>query len=146
MIKPQDVVLAFWQCMHSNDFLAASDWLAEEFECFLPQSGETIRCGWDYAMINIHFPSFGPWSFEVESLLADGERVVSDVKITDGIQVARVVTFSTVLEGKIVRQVEYWPESFAAAEWRKKWTSQRTDSELDLMPIERKHCIGSDIC
>lgn len=144
-MKPQDVVLAFWQCMHSNDFLAASDWLADEFECFLPQSGETIRGGWNYAMVNIHFPSFGPWSFEIESLLADGERVVSDVKITDGIQEARLVTFSTVRDERIVRQVEYWPERFVAAEWRKEWTSRNADAGVDLVPIERKHCIGSDI-
>ena len=144
-MKPQDVVLAFWQCMHSNDFLAASDWLAEEFECHLPQSGESICGGWNYAMVNIHFPSFGPWSYEIESMIADGDRVVSDVKITDGIQEARLVTFSTVCGDKIVRQVEYWPERFVAAEWRREWTSRDADSYLELAPIERKHCIGSDI-
>ena len=142
-MKPQDVVLAFWQCMHSNDFLAASEWLSDEFECFWPQSGERIKSGWDYAMINIHYPSFGPWSFEIESLLGDGEQVVSNVRISDGIQEARVISFSTVKNGKICQLIEYWPESFPAAEWRKAWTSvDKENCELAL--IERKHCVGSD--
>ncbi len=143
-MKPQDVVLAFWQCMHSNDFLAASEWLSDDFGCFWPQSGELIKSGWDYAMINIHYPSFGPWSFEIESLIGDGDQVVSNVRISDGIQEARVISFSMVREGKIFRQTEYWPESFPAAEWRKAWTSvDKEGSELVL--IERKHCIDSDI-
>lgn len=143
-MKPQDVVLAFWQCMHSNDFLAASEWLSDDFECLWPQSGERIKSAWDYAMINIHYPSFGPWSFEIESLLGDGDRVVCDVRISDGIQEAKVISFSQVKDGKISHQTEYWPESFPTAEWRKAWTCiDAHDNEL--IPIERKHCVSTDM-
>ena len=142
-MKPQDVVLAFWQCMHSNDFLAASEWLSDDFECVWPQSGEVVQGAWNYAMINIHYPSYAPWQFKVESLLVQGNQVVSNVFITDGIQRARTITFSTVEDGKIVRQQEYWPESFCAPQWRSQWVAQPKALALEaLAPIERGQCVG----
>ena len=102
----KEVVLAFWHSMDMNDFFGASEWLSDDFECVWPQSGEVVQGAWNYAMINIHYPSFAPWQFKVENLLVQGNQVVSNVFISDGIQQARVITFSTVEDGKIVRQQE----------------------------------------
>jgi len=44
---------------------------------------------------------------------------VSDVSVTDGTQVARAITFTTVQQGKIVKQVEFWPDNYAAPENRR---------------------------
>ena len=44
---------------------------------------------------------------------------MSDVSITDGVQEARAITFSTVHDDKIIKQVEYWPENYEAPENRK---------------------------
>jgi len=41
-------------------------------------------------------------------------EAVSDVSITDGVQTARAITFSTIRAGKIVHQVEFWPEPYPA--------------------------------
>ena len=35
--------------------------------------------------------------------------MVSEVTVTDGEQAARVVAFSFVADGRIARQIEYWP-------------------------------------
>lgn len=127
--------------MDLNDFFGASEWLSEDFECVWPQSGEVVSGPWNYAMINIHYPSYAPWRFKVESLIGEGDTVVSDVFISDGVQQARSVTISQVREGKIVRQTEYWPECFQAPEWRREWV--RIPEELaGLVPIERKQCIN----
>ena len=141
----KDVVLAFWHSMDMNDFFGASEWLSDDFECVWPQSGEVVQGAWNYAMINIHYPSFAPWQFKVENLLVQGNQVVSNVFISDGIQQARAITFSTVEDGKIVRHQEYWPESFAAPQWRTPWVARSEEPEAEtLAPIERKQCIGSD--
>ena len=47
--------------------------------------------------------------------------VVTDVNVTDGTIVGRVITFSTIRDEKIWKQVEFWPDPFEAPEWRAKW-------------------------
>ncbi|MGI8968059.1 MAG: DsbA family protein, partial [Chloroflexota bacterium] len=55
-----------------------------------------------------------PWRFTVNRLITEGDTVVTDVTVTDGVQIARAITFSEVLDGRIVRQTEYWPDPFEA--------------------------------
>ena len=40
----------------------------------------------------------------VHRLIAEGDEVVSEVTVTDGVVTARAITFSTVREGRIARQ------------------------------------------
>lgn len=138
VLTPQDVVTGFWQCMDRNDFMSVCDWLSDDFECVWPQSGEVITGAWNYAMINIHYPSFAPWRFQVERMLVDGDQVVTDVLISDGIQQARAVTFSTVAAGRIVRQIEYQPESFVAPKWRRQWAKLQPDNPEPMLALERR--------
>jgi len=51
----------------------------------------------------------------VQRLSAEGDEVASEVRVTDGVLTAWAITFSTVREGRIVRQTEYWPDPFEAA-------------------------------
>jgi hypothetical protein len=44
---------------------------------------------------------------------------VSDVSLTDGVQVARVISFFTVTDGKIRKMVEFWPDPFTAPDNRR---------------------------
>lgn len=46
-------------------------------------------------------------------------EVVSDVSITDGTQAALAITFHTLQDGLIIKQVEFWPENYPAPENRK---------------------------
>jgi ketosteroid isomerase-like protein len=46
---------------------------------------------------------------------------VTDTTVTDGEVVATAITFSTVRDGKIAHQVEYWPDPFEAPAWREPW-------------------------
>ncbi|MDQ5854644.1 MAG: hypothetical protein M3380_21750 [Chloroflexota bacterium] len=45
-------------------------------------------------------------------------------EVTDGVQTARAITFSGLRHGRIVRQTEYWPDPFEAAEWRARWVER----------------------
>jgi hypothetical protein len=50
--------------------------------------------------------------------------VVSEVSVTDGKIVGRAITFSEVRDGFIRHQLEYWPDFFAAPEWRADWVER----------------------
>ena len=107
--------------MQTNDFGAASALLAEDYELYWPQSSERILGRANFVAVNKHYPANGLWQFTVDRLLADGDGVVTDVGVTDGVVKARAITFSIVKNGLIVRQLEYWPDTFEPPAWRREW-------------------------
>jgi limonene-1,2-epoxide hydrolase len=123
-IKPAEVVTRFWETMNSNDFAAAAEWFADDYLLEWPQSGERIRGRANFAALNHAYPANGRWQFTITRLLAAGDEVVSEVQLTDSVVQALVITFSTVRNGQIVQQVEYWPDPFAAPDWRAQWVER----------------------
>jgi limonene-1,2-epoxide hydrolase len=120
----KQTVLSFWQAMESNDFYAASEWLDERYEGIWPQSSEVIRGRDNFAALNSAYPADGLWRFTINSIVAEGNQVVTDVSVTDGSRQDRVITFSTVKGGLIVKQVEFWPDNYPAPEWRAQWVER----------------------
>lgn len=121
MEKSKQVVESFWAAMQTNDFRLASELLHEDYVLEWPQSGERVRGRANFAAINENYPAHGRWQFMIHQILAAGDRVVSDVEVTDGQIVARAITFSTIKDGKIVHQIEFWPDPFQAPGWRARW-------------------------
>lgn len=119
----KSVVLQFWEIMNTNDFAAAGELLADNFTCFWPQSSELITGREAFTQINSRYPAAGKWRFTLNASVCEHNKVVTDVSVTDGATVGRAITFHTVEHGKIVNQVEFWPEPFAAPDWRKDWIS-----------------------
>ncbi len=111
--------------MGTNDFFAATEMLHEDFSLEWPQSGEVIVGRENFAAINTNYPAAGKWRFTINSILADGNEVVTDVTVTDGKRTDRAITFSTVRDGKIARQREFWPDPFEAPAWRAQWIEKR---------------------
>ena len=117
----KQVIERFWAAMQTNDFSVAAVLLDEAYELDWPQSGERIRGRANFAAVNQQYPAAGRWQFTVNRIVTEGNKVVSDVSVTDGTITARAITFSTVRDGKIVRQTEYWPDPFEAPAWRAQW-------------------------
>ncbi len=117
----KQIVERFWAAMQTNDFKAASEFLHADYLLAWPQSGERVRGRDNFVAINATYPAHGRWKFTINQLLAEGDQVVSDVSVTDGVIQARVITFSTVQAGKILRQIEFWPDPFEAPAWRAQW-------------------------
>lgn len=117
----KQVVLGFWKAMQSNDFKAASHWLSSNYVCTWPQSNEVIRGPNNFVAINEYYPADGLWQFELNDIVAEGDKVVTDVMITDGKLKARAITFHTVANDKIVAQNEFWPDDYEAPQWRAQW-------------------------
>ena len=126
--ESKQIVESFWAAMQTNDFRRAGEWLHEDYILEWPQSGERIRGRANFVAVNENYPAQGRWEFRVHRILAEGDEVVSDVGVTDGIVNARVLTFSTVREGKILHQTEFWPDPFEAAAWRAQWVEKGGDS------------------
>jgi ketosteroid isomerase-like protein len=109
------LVLEFWRLMATNNFALTSAVLSNDFVLEWPQSKERIRGAEKFARMNSEYPAHGRWQFEIHRLVSDENQAVTDVSITDGVQVARAISFFTITDGKIFRLVEYWPDPFEAA-------------------------------
>jgi ketosteroid isomerase-like protein len=114
-----EVVKRYWSLMQSNDFRSVGQVLSDDFVLEWPQSNERIRGRDNLASMNEEYPAHGIWRFTVNKILGDEIDVVSDVSLTDGVQVARVISFFTVTDGKICKMVEFWPDPFTAPDNRR---------------------------
>lgn len=123
-MESKEIILEFWKRMESNDFYSASDLLHDEFTLDWIQSNERIRGRENFARINTAYPAGGKWTFVVNNIIAEGDLVVSDVTVSDGTRRDRAITFSTIRDGKIWKQVEFWPEPFDAPGWRSAWVDK----------------------
>src|SRR6476619_3141638 len=106
----KQVVEGFWSAMQTNDFKAAGEFLHDDYILEWPQSGERIRGRANFVAINELYPAHGRWEFTVHRILAEGNEVISDVGVTDGVINGRAITFSTVQDGSIIHQIEFWPD------------------------------------
>ena len=120
----KQVIEAFWATMQTNDFKAAGEFLHDEYLLEWPQSGERIRGRANFIAVNENYPAHGRWEFIVHRILAEGQEVVSDVEVTDGVIRGRAITFSTIRDGKIMHQIEFWPDPFEPPEWRAEWVEK----------------------
>ncbi len=123
-MNSKDVVVRFWKVMRDNDFFAASELLHEGFTLEWPQSRERIRGRENFARLNTAYPAGGKWMFVINQIVAEGDTVVTDVSVSDGIRDDRAITFSTIRGGRIWKQVEYWTEAFEAPAWRAEWVER----------------------
>jgi ketosteroid isomerase-like protein len=122
--ESKQVVESFWAAMQTNDFKRAGELLHEEYSLEWPQSGERIRGRANFVAVNENYPAHGRWEFTVHRIFAEGNEVVSDVGVTDGVITGRVITFSTIRDGRILRQTEFWPDPFEPAAWRAQWVEK----------------------
>ena len=119
--ESKQVVEQFWAAMQTNDFRQVGELLHDDYILEWPQSAERIRGRANFIAVNENYPAHGSWEFTVHQIVAEGDRVVSDVDVTDGVVKGRVITFSIVREGRILHQTEFWPDPYEAPEWRAQW-------------------------
>ena len=120
----KQVIENFWTTMGTNDCFAVAQLLHDEYTLEWHQSGERIRGRDNFAALNTNFPAEGKWQFKINAIVTEGDVVVSDVSVSDGKRQDRAITFSTLRDGKIWKQVEFWPESFEAPAWRAQWVEK----------------------
>jgi ketosteroid isomerase-like protein len=114
-----EVVREFWRLMASNDFKSVQTVLAPTYVLEWPQTNERIRGAERFAQMNAEYPASGPWLFHINRIVASECEATSDVSVTDGVQSARCISFFTLVDGKITKQVEFWPEPYTPPSGRK---------------------------
>lgn len=122
--ESKQVVEQFWAAMQTNNFHAAAEWLHDEYVLEWPQPGERVCGRANFVAVNENYPAAGRWNFTIHRLIAEEDEVATEVTVTDGAITGRAITFSTVRDGKIVRQTEYWPDPFEPAVWRAQWVER----------------------
>lgn len=133
----REIVAAYWADMNGNDFAHAARWFSDDFRLYWPQSSEVIVGRADFAALNAAYPAAGPWRFDVVRLVGEGPLVVSDATVTDVSRTARAVTFHRVVGGRIVEQVEYWPDDYEAPAWRAPCTRRGLPPVRSIVEPER---------
>lgn len=109
----REVVIRFWERMAANDWGGAAALLAVDCPVDWICSGERFVGREAFVSVQERYPTrTGYWHFEVHRVVVDGDVAVSEVSVGDGEQAARVVVFSTVSDGLVSEQVEYWPASY----------------------------------
>jgi len=114
-----EIVARYWWLMDAADFVGAANLLSETYVCDWPQSRERIRGRANFVAVNSHYP--GRWRITVQRLLAEGERVATEVTLTDGERTDRAVSFFELRDGLIAHEVDYWPDPYDAPGWRAAW-------------------------
>jgi ketosteroid isomerase-like protein len=123
----RQVVETLWQAFNALDFEAAAAVLHEDFICEWPQSQERIRGKANFIAVNQAYP--GQWTIRILKAVACGQEVVTEVEVDlikpDGAQqLDRAVSFFTLRDGKIIFLREFWPEPYAAPDWRAQWVEK----------------------
>ena len=111
-----------WQRMGRFDFESAGALLHDDYVCEWPQSKERIRGRENFVALNQDYP--GRWRTSVQRVLVNGEQAASEVVLTCDDQTVIAVSFYEIRDGKIYREVDYWPEPYAAPEWRTRWVER----------------------
>ena len=120
----KQVVERFWAAMQTNDFKSAGEFLHDDYILEWPQSGERIRGRANFVAVNENYPAHGRWEFTIQRIIAEGDEVVSDIGVTDGVVTGHAITFSTIHNGKILHQIEFWPDPFEPPAWRSEWVEK----------------------
>lgn len=118
----REVVARFWERMSAADWEGVAGLLADDFVAEWPQSAERIRGRAAFVAVNRHYP--GSWAIAVRRVVADGDRVATEVGMTDrtGERASVVaVSFFELRDGRIARETDWWPEPYAAPAWRSRW-------------------------
>lgn len=110
------VVEALWQGLEARDWDAVAALLADEFVCEWPVSNERIRGRDNLLAVNRDYP--GDWHIVVRRIVAEGVRAASEVAVRIGDRVDVAVSFYELRDGRIAREVDYWPEPYPAPSWR----------------------------
>ncbi|PIS46473.1 MAG: polyketide cyclase [Elusimicrobia bacterium CG08_land_8_20_14_0_20_51_18] len=97
--------------------------LHDDFTAEWPQSGELFRGAKNFIETNRNYP--GKFLIEVLKIRHAGETVISEVSIKpEGGTPLFAVSFYEFSGGKILKAVEYFPDTYPAPEWRAKWASK----------------------
>jgi ketosteroid isomerase-like protein len=92
-----DVARALWERFDRRDWAAAGQLLADDVVVEWPHSGELIRGRANVIGLNADYP--GQWRIQVLELIGEGDRVASEVRVSNGEESFWAASFFQVRDG-----------------------------------------------
>jgi ketosteroid isomerase-like protein len=106
-VQPRDVVVAFWDRIQSRDWVGLGRLLSDDFVVEWPDTRLRIRGRENFVEFNRTYPE--GWTIEVLGIVADGDRVVSEVRVPHTEQgIYYVLSILHVDGGRLAGGHEYW--------------------------------------
>ena len=105
MTGPGSIVGSFFERMQARAWDAAAEPISPTAEIEFTATGERFD-GAGFMRMNRDYPE--GWTLSVEEILAEGDRVAAQVRVTQDGRTFRCVGFYTVRGGVIVSGVENW--------------------------------------
>ena len=118
----EETVRALWRAFDEGRFGDARPLLSGGFTADWPQTRELIRGPDNFIALNAAYP--GRWRCRVESLLREGERVVSLVEISDPSHRLWATSWFEFEGGKIARAKEYFADAMEPPFDRGAWAER----------------------
>ena len=121
--KNEKSVCEFWKCFHELRFDDAYVFFHDNFTAEWPQSRERFNSIKNFIETNRNYP--GKFDIKVLRTWNCGNSVISEVSIKpeEGTPLF-AISFYEFSQGKILKAVEYWGDTYPAPEWRKKWVEK----------------------
>jgi ketosteroid isomerase-like protein len=124
-VEPRAVVTELWRRIQARDWDGVGELLAEDFVLDFPDTQQRICGRTNYVEFNRNYPE--GWSIELLSVLADRDRVVSEVRVPHAeLGEFFAISLFEIQNGRIAGGREYWlqesPEEPTG--WRAQWVEQ----------------------
>jgi ketosteroid isomerase-like protein len=122
-VEPREVVAELWRRMQARDWDGVGQLVADDFVLEWPETRERIRGRTNFVEFNRNYPE--GWSIEVLGVVADGQRVSSEVRVPHPqIGMHYAASFFEVENGQLARGREYWVRVSTTDEEQSDWRAQ----------------------
>lgn len=121
-MDPKDTVTALWRLFDERRFEETRPLLADDFVADWPQTRERISGPHNFIQLNRAYP--GTWRCHLRDIVVAGDRVATEVEITDGEHLVHAASFFTLSDGKIVRAREIFADPGDPPFDRSRWTQR----------------------
>ncbi|MFP3988886.1 nuclear transport factor 2 family protein [Streptomyces sp. E11-3] len=107
----RETVKTYWAAAEARDWDTVASTLADDVVYDLPQTRERIIGKEKYLRFNREYP--GDWHARIERIVADGDQVVTWVRVTVGLEEMYAIAFFTGdQQGRIKAHDDFWPEPY----------------------------------
>lgn len=118
----RETVAALWRLFDERRFEDVRPLLADDFTAEWPQTRERFPGPDAFLQANRAYP--GHWRCDLRDIVAAGDRVATEVEITDGETVVHAASFFTLKAGKILRAREFFADPGEPPFDRSRWATR----------------------
>ncbi len=122
MATGQDLIRKLWRLFDQGRFAELRPLLADDFTATWPATREIIRGPDNFIALNRNYP--GRWACELTRLVAAGDELVSEVRLSDGRSTVHALSFFTIRDGKIATAREFFADGLDPPHDRGAWAER----------------------